>query len=53
MNEELIRYLMYLGATRQDAINTIQQIMDRVADGDTFLSVLEEMDLPSELIELF
>lgn len=53
MNEELIKYLIYLGATRRDAIITIHQIMDRQADGETILSILEEFELPSELIEIF
>ncbi len=52
MNKELEDYLKYLGATTEEARQTIVEIRNQMAEGKSVESILNAMDLPYDLVDL-
>ena len=52
MNDAFINYLKYLGATEWEAENTLNNIRNRIAYGESTLQILQDMDLPLDLADL-
>jgi DNA anti-recombination protein RmuC len=47
-----IDYLKHLGADQDQAEHTYNVILNRIADGEGRVEILQELDLPLDLIEL-
>jgi hypothetical protein len=52
MNNAFIDYLKYLGANSDEAELTLWNIRNRIADGESTISILNSLDLPLDLIDL-
>ncbi len=52
-NQDLIKYLKYLGATEQDAVDTVESIHERRSDGENLLDILNDLELPEDLADFF
>ena len=50
--QTLIDYLKYEGATADEAEHTYNVIINRIAEGESRIDVLQELSLPIDLADL-